>query len=435
MPCREIIYKNDQDWLAIETWLQGRANPNNKAENLVKDIIDQVAKHGDQALLDYTRKFDCPEFQAGQLKVPEKEIEEALQKISSEDLEIILEAAANIRDFHQRQVRQSWFQTNADGTLLGQIVRPVDRAGLYVPGGQGGDTPLISSFLMNAVPAQVAGVKRIILTSPPRPDASLCPHLLATAGLLNLTEIYRAGSAWAVAAMALGTKTIPAVDVIAGPGNIYVTLAKRLLVGKVGIDMIAGPSEIAILADDSANPDWLAADMLSQAEHDTLASAILITPSKALAGAAYASLRARLADLPRSQTASISLKDWGAVILIPDLESGIELVNKLAPEHLELALAEPWPILARIRNAGAIFLGQHSPEPLGDYFIGPNHVLPTMGTARFSSALSVNTFCKEISLIAATPPYASSHGHKIARLARLEALEAHAKSIEARIMK
>lgn len=435
MPCRKLTYNNRSDWPAIKAWLAGRANPNDQAEQTVREIIDAVAQKGDQAVVDYTQKFDCPDFTISDLPVSQQEIKDALKLVSPTDLEIIREAADNIREFHEGQARQSWFQTKPDGTLLGQILRPVDKAGLYVPGGRGGNTPLISSFLMNAIPAQVAGVERIVLVSPPRPDKSLSPHLLAAAHILKLTEIYRAGSAWAVAALALGTATIPQVDVIAGPGNIYVTLAKRLLVGQVGIDMIAGPSEISILADDSANPDWMAADMLSQAEHDTLASAVLITPSKSLAGAVNEALKKQLASLPRSSTADASLRDWSAIIRVPDLDQGIDLVNQIAPEHLELALAEPWPALGQIRNAGAIFLGQHSPEPLGDYFAGPNHVLPTLGTARFSSALSVDTFRKETSLIAASPAYAQTHGHKIARLARMEALEAHARSIEARVIR
>jgi histidinol dehydrogenase len=285
---------------------------------------------------------------------------------------------------------------------------------------------------MNAIPAQVAGVARIAAVSPPRKDGSLNPYILAAASLLGITEIYRTGSAWAIAALAYGTETIAPVDVLAGPGNIFVTTAKRLLVGQVGIDMIAGPSEIVILADQTAPPAWLAADLLSQAEHDPQAASILVTDSPEVAQATLKELAEQLERLPRSEIARKALADWGAVVVVPGLKEGIELVNLLAPEHLELAIADGWSVLGEIRHAGAIFLGCGCPEPVGDYFAGPNHVLPTMGNARFSSALSVETFTKKSSLIAAPPAYARRHGAKIARLARLEGLEAHARSVECR---
>jgi len=334
-----------------------------------------------------------------------------------------------VREFHQQQVQRSWFQTKPDGTILGQMLRPVERVGLYVPGGQGGTTPLISSMIMNAVPAQVAGVDAVAAVSPPRSDGSLDPYLLATAALLDISQVYRLGSAWAIAALAHGTQTIAPVDVIAGPGNIFVTTAKRLLVGQVGIDMIAGPSEIVILADESANAEWVAADMLSQAEHDALAASILISTSQELITRVKAALAAQLEQLPRSQTARQSLADWAALIAVPEMNLGAELVNKLAPEHLELCIDDPWRLLGRIRNAGAIFMGHHCPEPVGDYFAGPNHVLPTLGTARFASGLSVDNFIKKSNIIATSCAYAATHGQDIARLASLEGLEAHARSV------
>jgi histidinol dehydrogenase len=275
-------------------------------------------------------------------------------------------------------------------------------------------------------------VPRIVAVSPPRADGSLNPYILAAASVCGVTEIHRAGSAWAIAALAYGTDTIAPVDVVVGPGNIFVTMAKRQLIGTIGIDMIAGPSEIAILADATANPDWLAADMLSQAEHDPMAAAVCIVTDAALLDAVAEALSRRLADLPRSDIARDSLENYGALVAVPDLEVGMDCINAMAPEHFELCVADPWALVGKVRHAGAVFMGHHCPEPVGDYFAGPNHVLPTMGTARFSSALSVETFTKKTSLIAAAPGYVAAHGAKIARLARLENLEAHARSVECR---
>ncbi|WP_243363318.1 histidinol dehydrogenase [Fundidesulfovibrio terrae] len=432
MPCPQLTYQRPEDFAPLHAKLKGRENPDQAVESRVRDILADVAQHGDEALARYTSRFDCPDFTASMLRVPAEDIAEARRQVPAEDMAILEEAAANIRLFHESQKEKSWWTTREDGTILGQLVRPVDSVGLYVPGGVGGETPLISSLLMNAIPAQVAGVERIAAVSPPRKDGTLNPYILAAAAMLGIEEIYRVGSAWAIAALAYGTKSIAPVDVLAGPGNIYVTTAKRLLVGQVGIDMIAGPSEIVILADQSAPAAWLAADMLSQAEHDPLAASILVTDSPELARAVEGELESQLERLPRGDIARKALADWGAIVTVPGLKEGIELVNKLAPEHLELAVADGWSILSDIRHAGAIFLGCGCPEPVGDYFAGPNHVLPTMGNARFSSALSVETFTKKSSLIAAPPAYARRHGAKIARLARLEGLEAHARSVECR---
>ncbi len=432
MPCRLLHYRSAQDGISLRDMLAGRDDPGNSVEPAVRDILAAVASDGDAALIEYTRRFDCPDFSADMLRVTPESLARAAEEVPATDLSIILEAAQNIREFHERQKQNSWFTTRPDGTVLGQMIRPVDRVGLYVPGGQGGNTPLISSMLMNAIPAQVAGVPSIAVVSPPRRDGTPNPYILAAAHALGLNEVYACGSAWAVAALAYGTGTIAPVDVIAGPGNIFVATAKRMLIGKVGIDMIAGPSEILILADKTARPEHIAADMLSQAEHDALASAILVTDHPPLADAVLAALDAQMATLPRADIARKALSDWGAVVVADSMELAMELSNAIAPEHLEIMTADPWSTLPAIRNAGAIFLGTHSPEPVGDYFAGPNHVLPTNGTARFSSALSVDTFTKKSSIIAASAAFTQHSAGKIARLARLEGLEAHARSAESR---
>ncbi|EPR37419.1 Histidinol dehydrogenase [Desulfovibrio sp. X2] len=432
MPCRTIRHNGPDSIADIRCWLDARRRTDASVESTVLEILADVARRGDEALVERTRRFDCPDFDLGRLRVPVEEIRASLAHIPAEDRAILTEAAANIRSFHERQLPNSWVRTDPDGSMLGQLVRPVDRAGLYVPGGKGGETPLISSLLMNAIPAQVAGVSGVAVISPPRKDGTLNPYILAAAALLGIDEVYAVGSAWGVAALAYGTRTIPSVDVIAGPGNIFVTTAKRLLIGRVGIDMIAGPSEIAILADDSARPDFVAADMLSQAEHDPLAASILVTTSEELAAAVPAELSRQLAALPRADLARTSLKEWGGIVLMPDMDTALTVINLIAPEHLELLTRDPQALLGRIRHAGAIFSGHYAPEPVGDYFAGPNHVLPTLGTARFSSALSVETFLKKSSLIATSREFTLAAADKIARLARLEGLEAHARSVEIR---
>ena len=435
MPCKRLSYSAPGDWPAIGDWLARRKSPEGDVAATVRAILDDVRERGDAALAEYTRKFDCPDFRAEALTVSGEAIAAALDEIPAADADILREAIANVRRFHENQSEKSWLTTSPDGTILGQLVLPVERVGLYVPGGQGGETPLISSLIMNAVPAQVAGVPEIAVVSPPRKDGTLNPYILATAHLLGLTELHLCGSAWGIAGLAYGTESIRPCHVIAGPGNIFVATAKTLLIGEIGIDMVAGPSEVTILADDSANPAWVAADMLSQAEHDPLAASLLVTPSAELAGAVCGELKRQAALLPRAAIASRSLSDWGAAILVPDLDTGMELVNRIAPEHFELAVADPWAHLGKVRNAGAVIMGHHSPEPVGDYFAGPNHVLPTVGTARFSSALSVQNFCKKSSVVATSEAYVREHAAKIARLARLEGLEAHARSVECRTEK
>lgn len=435
MSCRILKAQTAADPAAVEFFhhLAARSHPDSApdVEENVRAILAAVAAKGDEALLEQTRRFDCPTMEPP-LAVSPDDLQRAAASIPVEDLDIMAEAAAHIREFHEAQKDRSWFMTRPDGTMLGQKVEPVERAGLYVPGGKGGDTPLLSSLLMGAVPAQVAGVREIAVVTPPRADGTLNPYILAAAYLLDIAEVYRVGGPWAIGALAYGTPSIPAVDVIAGPGNIHVTTAKKLVQGQVGIDMLAGPSEILVLADDAAQADWVAADMLSQAEHDALASAVCVTDSQHFADRLAAALARRVADLPRAAIASSSLKDWGAIIVAPSLSVGVDIANTVAPEHMEVVTRDPWALMPHIRHAGAVFLGAYSPEPVGDYYAGPNHVLPTLGTARHASALCVQTFCKKISIIAASPAFTKQHAASIACLARLEGLEAHARSVELR---
>ncbi len=432
MPCRVFEFSSPDQWNELAGVLQKRNTENPKIESAVVEIIRQVRERGDDALVEYSRRFDCPDFRITDLKVPYKQLRDAALAISEEDSLLIEEAVGNIRAFHAAQVERSWFRTSPAGNIIGQEVKPVSAAGLYIPGGQGGNTSLISTLLMTAIPALEAGVKRVVVVSPPGADGKLNKYLLATAHILGISEVYAVGSAWAVAALAFGTNSIAPVDVIAGPGNIYVTCAKRLVSGRVGIDMLAGPSEILIIADEAASPALVAADMLSQAEHDPMASAVCISESGKLLKDIAAELEKLLAGLPRAEIAESSLKNWGALVKVEDLDQAVGLANLIAPEHLELMIANPWDLLGKVQNAGAVFLGANTPEAMGDYFAGPNHVLPTMGTARFSSSLSVQTFCKRINVIYSSAQYAEASAPKIARLARLEGLEAHARSAELR---
>lgn len=404
-------------------------------EGRVAEIVEAVRSEGDGAVIRYTRRFDCPEMEPEQLRVSEDEIEAAYAEVDSGFLEIVRTAIRNIEDFHRQQLRHSHFLTKPDGTFLGQIVRAVRAAGLYIPGGQGGQTPLISSVLMNAIPARIAGVGDIAVATPPRRDGSVNPFLLAAAREAGVGRIHKAGSAWGIAALAFGTQSIPPVDVIAGPGNMYVALAKKLVSGEVGIDMIAGPSEILVIAEAGARADYIAADLLSQAEHDSMASAICITTEKELALAIDASIGVQLAALPRRKIAEVSLERFGAVFVVENMEAAFYLANKIAPEHLELHLKEPLLWLGKVENAGAVFIGDHSPEAVGDYFAGPNHVLPTAGAARFASALGVDDFLKKTSVIAYSREAFDRDAQSIIRLAELEGLSAHAESVRIRLVR
>jgi histidinol dehydrogenase len=401
--------------------------------NAVQRILENVRKHGDPALIQYSRQFDAPDLTIDQLQVSKEEIRAAVRQVEAPFKRALNRAAEQIHAFHAQQRVRSWMDTPRPGTLMGQMVHPVDAAGVYVPGGQGGKTPLVSSVLMGAIPAKIAGVGRIVMATPPTRDGSVSPYLLAAAQKAGVDAVYKIGSAWAIGALAYGTATIAKVDVIVGPGNIYVTLAKKLVAGTVQIDMIAGPSEILVLADESATPAYVAADMLSQAEHDPLASAVLVTPSKALALAVDAALQDQVGRLARKEIAQKALNSFGALMVVADIAMAIDLANRIAPEHLELQVAEPFALLGQLRHAGAIFVGSHTPEPVGDYMAGPNHVLPTAGTARFSSALSVDHFVKKTSLIHYSADALKKEAQDIMLLARTEGLDAHARSVQVRL--
>lgn len=417
--CREFIE---------ELFLRRTLIPEQVLET-VSNIIDEVREKGDDALLSFTLRFDGVEMDAKMLKVSVPEMEDAVKKTDASLLRVIARAAENIRKFHERQKSESWFYTGENGEILGQRHTPMERVGIYVPGGT---APLVSSVLMTAIPAKVAGVERVIMATPPQKDGSINPAVLAAAQATGVDEVYRIGGAQAVAAMAFGTETIPWVDKIVGPGNIYVATAKKLVYGTVGIDMVAGPSEITVIADDTAKPEFVAADLLSQAEHDEMAASILLTDSDEIAEAVVSELRKQLQLLDRRQTAEKSLRNYGAIIVVNGINSAVELANMIAPEHLELCVREPFRLLGMVKNAGAVFLGSNSPEPVGDYIAGPNHVLPTGGTARFFSPLGVYDFIKRTSVIYYTPEALASVTDDVIKLAEAEGLDAHANSVRTR---
>jgi histidinol dehydrogenase len=393
-------------------------------------IVADVARRGDAALLEYTARFDrWTPASAAALEVPPGEARAALASLAAADREALAFAAQRIRTYHERQRQDSWRMREEDGTVLGQQVTPLDRAGLYVPGGK---AAYPSSVLMNAVAAKVAGVPELVMVTP-TPDGAINPAVLAAAALAGVDRIFRIGGAHAVAALAYGTQTVPAVDKIVGPGNAYVAAAKRRVFGRVGIDMVAGPSEVLVIADGSAHADWVAMDLFSQAEHDEIAQAILLTPDAALIDAVVVSMERQMRQMPRRAIIEASLRNRGALVLVRDLDEACALANRIAPEHLELAVADPEALLPKIRHAGAIFMGHHASESLGDYCAGPNHVLPTSRTARFSSPLGVYDFQKRSSVIAVSRQGAVHLGRAAATLARAEGLEAHARSAEWRL--
>jgi histidinol dehydrogenase len=406
---------------------------NSKDQRTVARILDDVRKHGDKALILYANRFDSPCLDIESIQAGIQEYEDAALNVSPEFMESLDRAASQIEYFHRKQSSKSWIDTPRPGTLLGQIVNPVNTAGIYVPGGKAGKTPLVSTVLMCAIPARIAGVSTLVMTTPSTPDGTINPHLLVAAKRVGIDAVYKIGSAWAIAAMAYGTGTVPKCDVIVGPGNIYVTLAKKMVTGTVGIDMIAGPSEILIIADESANPEYTAADLLSQAEHDPMASAILVTPSRKVAKQVAEAVSRQITDLTRQDIAKESLKNYGAVFVVKDIAAAFDLANAMAPEHLELHLNSPLEYIEHIRNAGAVFMGHYTPEPVGDYIAGPNHVLPTSGTARFSSALSVDHFVKKTSLIHYSEAAFRQEAPDIIRLAEIEGLGAHARSVRVRL--
>lgn len=397
----------------------------------VLDIIAQVRQRGDAALVDYTRQFDALEVQDfSELILGRERLELALTRIQPEQRQALETAAERVRAYHEHQRQDSWRYTEADGTVLGQQVTPLDRAGLYVPGGK---ATYPSSVLMNAIPAKVAGVREVVMVVP-TPRGEINEMVLAAAAIAGVDRVFTIGGAQAVAALAYGTESVPAVDKVVGPGNIYVATAKRHVFGQVGIDMIAGPSEILVICDGQTDPDWIAMDLLSQAEHDEDAQSILLSPDAEFLDKVAASLERLLPSLEREQIARISMAERGALILVNDLEQAVEVANRIAPEHLELSVADPDAMLPNIRHAGAIFMGRYTAEALGDYCAGPNHVLPTSGTARFSSPLGVYDFQKRSSIIYCTPQGASELGKVASVLARGESLTAHARSAEFRII-
>jgi histidinol dehydrogenase len=399
----------------------------------VARILNDVRRNGDAALIRYTNRFDAPDLTADRLAATPEEFEAAESAVDESFARALNRAAEQIASFHRLQRQKSWLQTDRPGTLLGQMVHPVAAAGVYVPGARGGTTPLVSSVLMGAIPARIAGVGRIAMATPPTRDGRVDPHLLVAARKVGVDAVYKIGSAWAIAALAYGTETVSKVNVIVGPGNVFVTLAKKIVSGTVGIDMIAGPSEVLVIADGGADPEFVAADLLAQAEHDVLASSVLITDSAPAARAVADAVGRQLAGLSRRDIAEQSLKRYGAILVVPDLVTAVDLANRIAPEHLELQIQEPFEVMGLIRNAGAVFLGHYTPEPVGDYIAGPNHVLPTAGTARFSSALSVEHFMKKTSIIHYSWDAFKQEAADIIRLAEIEGLTAHANAVRVRL--
>ena len=401
-------------------------------EKTVNEIIGNVCEKGDEAVFEYTKKFDKWDIDKNSIKVTEQEINEAYESFDSDLIEVMKRSAANITEYHKKQLQNSWIETKEDGSILGQKVTPIETAGVYVPGGK---AAYPSSTLMCIIPAVVAGVNRIVMLTPANSEGKVAPCTLVAAKITGVKEIYKVGGAQAIAAMAFGTESVPKVDKIVGPGNIFVALAKKAVFGYVSIDSVAGPSEILVLADENANPKYVAADLLSQAEHDELASAILITDSNELANSVSKYIDEFVKLLERREIISKSLDNYGYILVAPDMDKAIEAVNKIASEHVEIMTRDPYLTMTKIKNAGAIFLGEYSSEPLGDYYAGPNHVLPTNGTAKFFSPLGVDAFIKKSSIISYSRDALSAACDDIMRFARSEGLTAHANSIGVRFDK
>jgi histidinol dehydrogenase len=427
-----ILRFSDADFSEQFRKIEQRAEeiPDN-IEEIVKTIIDDVRQRGDAALFELTERFDRLSLSAETIEVSEEEIATALEQVSEESLTALKLAAERISTYHAKQKQETWLSTDEDDVLLGQMVRPLDRVGIYVPGGK---AAYPSSVLMNAIPAKVAGVEDVIMVVP-MPGGEINSHVLAAAHIAGVDRIFKLGGAQAVAALAYGTESVPKVDKITGPGNIYVATAKQLVFGQVDIDMIAGPSEILVINDGSGNAAHIAADLLSQAEHDELASSVLVTSSEEMAIAVQREVESQLQQLSREKIARQSIDDYGAIIIARDLTEAIDFSNRIAPEHLELAVADPFAILSQIRHAGAIFMGHNTPEAAGDYLAGPNHTLPTGGTARFFSPLSLDDFVKKSSIISFSERGLQRLGKDIVHIAELEGLEAHAKSVSIRLEK
>ena len=415
----------------LESLLKRSPNNYGEFEGRVNDIIENVRKNKDEAIFSYTKQFDGADIDASNILVTEEEIEEAYKLVDEKLLAVIRKALVNIKKYHEKQLQNSWF-TSEDGIILGQKVTALEKAGVYVPGGK---AVYPSSVLMNVLPAKVAGVDRIIMCTPPGRDGKVYPSTLVAAKEAGVDEIYKVGGAQAIAAMAFGTESVPKVDKIVGPGNIYVALAKKAVFGYVSIDSIAGPSEILVLADETANPRYVAADLLSQAEHDEMASAILITTSEDLAQKVSKEVDKFVAELSRTEIIQKSLDNYGYILVAENLDDAIKATNEIASEHMEIVTRDPFSVMTRIRNAGAIFIGEYSSEPLGDYFAGPNHVLPTNGTAKFFSALSVDDFIKKSSVISYSKEALEEVYQDIMTFATCEKLTAHANSIGVRFEK
>ena len=404
-----------------------RENISQNVEGTVKEIIDNVIKNGDRALFEYCEKFD--KVKLSTLEVTPEEIDEAFSSVEKKFIDVLKESAENIRNFHKRQVANSFFINEKDGVVTGQRVTPIEKVGLYVPGGT---AAYPSTVLMDSIPAKIAGCKEIVMVTPPMTSGKVNPVILAAAKIAGVDRIFKVGGAQAVAALAYGTDTVPKVDKIVGPGNAYVAEAKKQVFGKVSIDMIAGPSEILVVADRTSIPKNIAADMLSQAEHDKMAAAILVTDSKELVEKVQVELERQLAALPRTEIAGASVDNYGSAVVLDSIDEAIEFSNIVAPEHLELALEDPMAALEKVKNAGSVFLGEYAPEPLGDYFAGPNHVLPTNGTARFASPLSVDTFVKKSQYLCYTKDALRLVKDDVIRFAESEGLGAHANSVRIR---
>lgn len=431
---REIVMRRmklDQGSMEniLENLLKRSPNQYDSYQDKVNEILNDVRKKGDEALFAYTKKFDHADISKENLRVTEEEIKEAYSLVDASLIEVMKKSIENIREFHKKQLRNTWIETREDGVILGQRITPLESVGVYVPGGK---AAYPSSVLMNIIPAKVAGVERIVMTTPPGADGTVTPATLVAANLAGATEVYKVGGAQAIGALAYGTESIQKVAKICGPGNIFVALAKKTVYGHVSIDSIAGPSEILVLADETANPKYVAADLLSQAEHDELASAILVTTSAWLAEQVETEIEGFLQTLSRREIIEKSLENYGYLLVADSMEDAIQVTNEIASEHLEILTKNPFDTMTRIKNAGAIFLGEYSSEPLGDYFAGPNHVLPTNGTAKFFSPLNVDDFIKKSSLISYSREALEEIHKDIIQFAEAEHLTAHANSIAVR---
>lgn len=425
-----IVRINSEEYSEFLKNLRKRSESfNGNISEVVEGIVNDIRINGDEALIKYTTKFDSDKICAENMLVTSIEIEEAYKSVDIEFIEALKTAEENIKSFHEKQKINSWITTEKNGIVSGQIVRGIENVGIYVPGGS---ASYPSSVLMNTIPAKVAGVENIIMVTPPSKEGKINPSILVAADIAGVDKIYKVGGAQAIAALAFGTKTIEKVDKIVGPGNIYVALAKRFVFGYVDIDMIAGPSEILIIADESCNPKFIAADLMSQAEHDILASSVLITNSFDIAIKVQQELTMQIKKLSRYEIIEASLKNYGGIIVTASIEEAMMISNNIAPEHLELCVKEPFNLLSKVKNAGSIFLGSYSPEPLGDYIAGPNHVLPTNGTAKFFSPLSVDTFIKKSSFLSCEKSALLNLKDKIVKLAETEGLSAHAQAVKIR---